>query len=139
SEFYFANGSRTFTRTYSRSSVAYDSGGQMSPAPSDVQVIGWNPSSRTADGVEDDETLNSFGWNIIVPFTTATASWRRQLGELRGSVNGSAFFEYPAGEVLMQDARSVVRADGEFRIEMNFLQYPNETNLNVGGITVAEK
>lgn len=135
-EFRFTGATRQVTRTISRASRSYDSGGEESPPPPDLRIIGWKPESRSAQGASVGEPVHSFGWTVIVPFTLATASWRRSVGQLIGSVNSGTFFSYAAGEVLFERINDTVRADGEYRIEMSFSQSPNLTGVSIGGITV---
>ena len=137
-EFEFTDSLRTVRRTISRSSRVFNAAGLMDPAPPDAHIIGWKPESRQAMGTEDTEKVHSFGWTVIIPFSLATESWIRSLGALVGSCNNATFFGYAAGEVKFEGRRGNVRADGEYRLQMQFSQMPNIASLNVGGITVTD-
>lgn len=135
-EFRFQTSGQQVTRTISLASRVFDAGGQITPTPPDARIIGWNPATNSAKGCPVDETQYSFAWTCMVGFATATEAWRRALGELRGTINSSTFFGYPAGEVKFEETNGGVRAGDDYRIDMQFTRRPNLTNVDIGGIII---
>lgn len=141
SEFKFSSVKRTITRTISLASRCYELDDSDPPEtvetfPADLQIIGYNPNEHTADGVSDTDYLDAFSWRVAVPFSTATESWRRQVGGLRGSVCNHSFFGYDAGEVKFDDITGGVKADELYLFDLTFLRSPNIASATIGGITV---
>lgn len=138
SEFRFASAQRSITRTYSRSSRVYDSTGEVTSSTPDAMIIGYNEQERRADGTEVTEYMNSFSWRVAVPFSTASESWRRAAGDLRGSTNQGSFFGYNAGEVMFADITGSVRGDQLYVFQLDFLQGLNPGTITIGGISVPD-
>ncbi|CAK9099169.1 Tape measure protein (TMP), partial [Durusdinium trenchii] len=138
SEFRFASARRTIRRTVSINSRAFDASGLVSPPPEDVRIIGWKELDKRAEGIEETEYLNAFSWRVAVPFSTASEIWRRNVGNLRGSLNQSPFFGYEAGEVLFDDITGSVRGAEMYIFELSFQQSENIASLDVGGINVTD-
>ena len=124
-EFRYQTGGEQTRRTISITSRVFDADGLISPAPSDAHVIGWNPASNSAEGVTVDERAYQFGWTVIVPFATATETWRRQVGELVKTVCSGTFFGYAAGEVRLDQVSGTVRGAADYRMELQFSRRPN--------------
>lgn len=156
SEFRFGSSRRNVVRTVSIASRVYmlakNSISQTTaadnlvdnPPPPDARIVKYTGKSSggpgdAAEGAEVTEYLNQFSWRVAVPFSTATESWRRDVGNLRGHVNSGSFFGYSAGEVLFEDITGGVKGDGIYMFELAFAQTPNVTDLNVGGILVDKK
>lgn len=146
SEFKFSSVRRSYTRTFSIASRVFDESGELTGAnlPDDAQVIGYKELENKATGVSLTEYVNAFSWRVAVPFTTATESWRRDIGKLRGSVCSSSFFGYDAQSVKFEDITGGVRgehSDGSstgplYILELSFEQIDNIDEINIGGITV---
>lgn len=137
-EFNFGSGNRTITRTFSISSKVYDSSGDVTGSTPDAQIIGYRQDTNSAEGVQVTEYINSFSWRVAVPFSTASESWRRDAGALKGSVCDSGFFGYSAGEVLFKDITGSVKGDGLYVFRLDFMQGKNPGEITIGGITVPD-
>jgi len=132
--FQFGSAQRTIRRTISRSSRVFDDASGTEQTYFDNQIIGFNEQTLRAEGVDDTEYINSFSWRVAVPFSTATESYRRSLGALRGSVNNAPFFGYPAGEVQFKDITGNTQGAEVYVWRLDFLQGVNPGNVTVGGI-----
>ncbi len=141
-EFRFSSMKRSIKRTISIASRCYQLNAEgtstVETTPPDLQIIRWNPETKSADGVDETEYLNAFSWRVIVPFSTATEEWRRQVGNLRGSVCNDTFFGYDAESVLFDDITGTVTGSGLYQFELSFIQSPNIADVEVGDIEVGE-
>lgn len=148
SEFKFSSVRRSYTRTTSISSRVFGPSGEIAYAnlPVDANIIGWKESEKRATGVSLTEYVNAFSWRVAVPFGTATESWRREIGRLRGSVCDTGFFGYEAESVKFEDITGGVKgthSDGAssgplYIFELSFEQIDNIDELTIGGITVTD-
>lgn len=134
---------------------SFDTGGGTKHLTQSLATVGKYPSDAPDFGgaIEVDEDNNVNGCDIILPimvFTEThwypnshvTASFKKQLAELTGSVNSSSFKGYDAGEVLFQGAtgsRRGKKSSDKWEITYKFAVSANVTNLKIGDITVSEK
>jgi len=136
-------------------SFSFDTGGGMKHLTQSLATVGSYPDDAPDFGgaIEVDEDNNVNGCDIIMPIMTfsethwysnskVTTAFKKQLSELTGSVNASAFKGYDAGEVLFQGAsgsRRGKKSSDKWEITYKFAVSPNVRNLRIGSITVAEK
>ena len=135
-EFRFGSANRTITRTFSLSSTVFDADGEVDPAPADARVIGYNEQDRKATGTKVTEYINSFSWRVAIDAETVSESWRRDAGNLKGSLCTDTFFGYPSGEVLFKDMTGNLKGDGVYVFNLDFLQGENPGDITIGGINV---
>lgn len=133
-EFAFSSSRQTIKRTVSLESKCFDSGGEISPH--DKTLINCDPKTGSPRGVDVSEYLNAFRWRVAVPFSTAAESWRRSAGELRGSLNQSAFFGYDARSVMFEDITGSVKAGDLYNFDLSFVQKKHQTSVTIGSISV---
>lgn len=141
SEFRFSSATRQITRTLSIASRCYEldeEGATVQSSPDDIQIIGFNRADGPprAEGVQVTEYLNAFSWRVAVPFSTASESWRRSVGRLRGSVCNGRFFGYDAKTVKFEDISGAVKGAELYEFDLSFQQIDNPGTINIGGITV---
>ncbi|WP_437224658.1 hypothetical protein SH661x_003726 [Planctomicrobium sp. SH661] len=138
-EFAFSSSRQTIKRT-----VAYETRhifvdpeeGVVETNISSSNLIGYNKKTGQINGVDEPEYLNAFRWKVAVPFSTASESWRRSTGKLRGSLNQNPFFGYEARTVLFEDITGNVKADGLYVLDLSFSQKDHEEDVVIGGIEV---
>ncbi len=133
-EFSFSSVKQSIKRTVSIESKCFEASGETNPH--DKQLINCDPKTGVPRGADVTEYLNAFRWRVAVPFSTAAESWRRSVGELRGTLNQSSFFGYEARSVMFDDITGGVKAKDLYNFDLSFTQKTHQTGVSIGGITV---
>lgn len=70
-----------------------------------------------------------------------TSAYERKLGQMAGTVNRSAWKGWEAGEVMFLGCsyNGVDRNSAKISVNYNFAMQPNESNVEVGGVSVDKK
>jgi hypothetical protein len=106
-------------------------------APDCKGAIGVTPDS--VDGVDIVVPTYSFSETHYLAEALVTPAYKAILFLLTGKVNNAPWLGFQRGEVLFLGASGSNRGDGFWEITFRFAASPNMQNLQVGGITIANK
>lgn len=134
---------------------SFDTGGGTMHRTQSLLTFSKTPNSAPDYGgaIEVDNEGNVNGVDVTMPVmyfsethyfknSKVTTSYKKRLGELTGTINGSSFKGYSAGEVLFLGASGTRRGDKRkdlWEISFKFAVSPNQTGLRVGSLSVSKK
>ncbi len=134
---------------------SFDTGGGTMHRTQSILTFSRTPANAPDFGgaIEVDNEGNVNGVDVTMPVmyfsethyfknSKVTTSYKKRLGELTGTMNGSSFKGYAAGEVLFLGASGTRRGDKRkdlWEISFKFAVSPNQSGLKVGTLTVSKK
>lgn len=135
-EFSFDTSGGNIHITQSRSTIAsYAPPGFTAP---DFQgAIG--VSDDRVEGVDIPGRAYVFAETYRMPAGIVTGAYRRNLFLLTGRYNSAPFKGFAYGECLLLGVSGSQRQDEDWSLTFRFAGSPNETNIQIGDITVASK
>lgn len=136
-------------------SFEFETGGARMHRNQSLETVDRLPADAPDYGgaIEVDAEGNVNGIDVAMPClnfsethtfraSKVNTTYKKTLAELTGTMNKSSFRGFAAGEVLFLGAsgsRNGDDRDDPWRIVFKFAVSPNKTNLQVGGLTVAQK
>ena len=114
-------------------SGAYDATGEIGKSG----AIGFN--GEDLEGV--DIIVPSFSWTEThpIPDSVLTNEFRQKLFRATGCQNDAPFRGFKKGEVLFKGVSGSKNGTEKWTLTFNFEAIKNETNIEIGAITIAEK
>ncbi|MCA9775054.1 MAG: hypothetical protein KC466_21725 [Myxococcales bacterium] len=91
------------------------------------------------DGVDVPTPRPSFSVETRRSAQSTTESYKRAIALMVGTVNAAPFRGFQTGELRLSSAELSERDDGTWDATFTFEISPNETNVPVGGLTIAAK
>lgn len=136
-------------------SFAFDTGGGTMHRNQSIKTVSKVPNDAPDfnGAIEVDNEGNVNGVDVTMPvlnFTEThtmngsrvTTSYKKNVAALTGTVNGSSFRGFSAGEVLFLGASGTKRSkkpDAPWEITFRFAVSPNQSGLEVGKLKISQK
>lgn len=137
--FSFDTSGGSVTRSVSLATTKYAKSGETAADFKGAIGVKKNGPDTEVEGVEIGIPALKFSIRKRVPRATLSLEYVKLLCDMTFHTNSSAFFGFPAGELLFTGASGQEGTDSDPEVTYNFIASPNATGLVIGDITGVAK